>query len=120
MLMLDRAQKYAAVGWPVFPLAPGTKKPLIKSAHPPNHPCKGECGNLGHGLYDATLDPELIENWWGTDGEAGANIGLRAGVKWWVPDIDAKPPKLGGQTGADHGIFAPFVAARVPGDDGHP
>ena len=81
MIMLDRALRYAAAGWPVFPLAPGEKVPLVKSAHGKGDTCRGECGKLGHGLYDATCDERTIRNWWGDDGEPGANIGLRAGVR---------------------------------------
>ena len=126
--MLDRARKYAAHGWPVFPLIPGQKKPLIKSAHPPGHGCKGECGALGHGLYDATLDDALIAAWWGEDGGAiDANIGIRTGVACWVLDIDCKAPKGGGLTGpemvalleAEHGSLPVTLSVRTPGGGEH-
>lgn len=41
MLMLDRALRYATAGWPVFPLAPGTKVPLVQSAHGKGSSCRG-------------------------------------------------------------------------------
>ena len=127
MLMLDRALKYAAAGWPVFPLAAGSKVPLIKAAHPPGHPCRGECGMLGHGLYDATVDVDLIAAWWGNDGEPGANLGLRTGVRFWVLDVDAKAPKRGGLTGpemmaeleAKHGKLPETLTIRTPGGGLH-
>lgn len=44
--MIAEALELAAVGWPIFPLAPRGKQPL---------------GHLvPHGLKDATTDPELI------------------------------------------------------------
>lgn len=37
-----------------------TKLPAIKSPHDKGHGCKGECGQLGHGIHDAASDPERI------------------------------------------------------------
>lgn len=127
MMMLQRALRYIEVGWPVFPLAPGEKKPLIVSAHKAGVECRGECGAHGHGLYDATLDPELASRWWGEDGEPGANVGLRAGVRWWVLDVDAKAPKSGGLTGYEmltllestHGALPETLTVRTPGGGEH-
>ncbi|MBM4392383.1 MAG: bifunctional DNA primase/polymerase [Deltaproteobacteria bacterium] len=126
MMMLDRALRYAAHGWPVFPLLPGEKRPLVKSAHPPGTACKGECGLLGHGLYDATTSEATIRAWWGDDGEPAANIGLRAGIRWWVLDIDAKQPP-GGVSGLEmvallesmHGPLPPTLCVRTPGGGEH-
>ncbi|HEY6796648.1 MAG TPA: bifunctional DNA primase/polymerase [Kineosporiaceae bacterium] len=60
----------AARGWPVFLVALAveadgsvTKRPAIRSAHPPGHTCRGECGELGHGHLDATTDPAKLGAW---------------------------------------------------------
>lgn len=57
--MIDFAQQLAELGYPVFPLIPGRKKPLPGSK----------------GLLDATLDAEQIEAWWSE--YPRANIGVR-------------------------------------------
>ena len=127
MLMLDRALRYATAGWPVFPLAPGTKVPLVQSAHGKGSSCRGECGLLGHGLYDATTDADTIRKWWSDDGEPGANIGLRAGIRWWVLDVDRKPPRGGGYTGPEmlalleeqHGALPATLSVRTTSGGEH-
>lgn len=43
----EAALRYAELGYPVFPCAPGTKTPLTE-----------------HGHLDATTDPDQIEQWW--------------------------------------------------------
>src|SRR4051812_43350632 len=68
------ALAYAARGWPVFPLRPGEKVPLIpKSAG-------------GNGVHDATTDRGTIEAWWSE--HPTANIGLACGAACWVLDVD--------------------------------
>ena len=127
MLMLDRALRYATAGWPVFPLAPGTKVPLVQSAHGKGSSCRGECGLPGHGLYDATTDADTIRRWWGDDGEPGANIGLRAGIRWWVLDVGRKPPRGGGYTGPEmlalleeqHGALPATLSVRTTSGGEH-
>lgn len=48
-------------GLPVFPLT-RHKLPAIPSAHPDTDtPCAGECGALGHGVHDATADPQRVK-----------------------------------------------------------
>lgn len=89
---LDFALFYAQKKvWPIFPLVPGDKYPLIKGAHEEGNPCKGECGKLGHGLHDATTKLDLINDWWSKNPKAGIGVatGKRAGV--FVLDIDKKP-----------------------------
>ncbi|MEW1844146.1 bifunctional DNA primase/polymerase [Nonomuraea angiospora] len=60
--MAARARALTAAGWgmAVFPLS-RTKLPAIATAHPDDlmH-CTGDCGNLGHGVYDASTDPEQV------------------------------------------------------------
>jgi|GEM_PF-1620348 len=67
--MLEHALKYAALGWKIFPLAPGQKTPIT-----------------AHGVKDATSDPEQIRRWW-TDWPT-ANIGLACGSESGVYVID--------------------------------
>ena len=75
--------------WGVFPLKPRDKRPLFPSAHEAGNQCKGECGKVGHGFHDATVDPSIISAWWGTSPDAG--IGIATGKKsgMFVLDIDA-------------------------------
>lgn len=56
-------------GWPVFPLAPGEKRPLTR-----------------HGFKDATTDPEQVRRWWRDTPDA--NIGLPTGGMFDVIDVD--------------------------------
>jgi len=63
------ALAYAAWGWPVFPVAPGLKRPASD-----------------HGLHDATTDPATITEWWRR--WPGANIGVPTGYAFDVIDID--------------------------------
>lgn len=79
--LLEVALEHALHGWPVFPLTPGGKLPLFPSAHPKGAKgadgkplkCRGECGKLGHGVHDATVDPDVIRQWWTEHPDA--NIG---------------------------------------------
>jgi hypothetical protein len=51
-----------ARGWPVFPVG-ADKSPWIRAAHPPGHPCAGQCGRDGHGWRDATCDAGRWTGW---------------------------------------------------------
>lgn len=83
------ALDYAASGWPVFPVAPRGKLPLLPSAHKDGDPpCRGECGREGHGCHDATTDVDRIATWWKRYPKA--NIGLATGVVFDVVDIDGQ------------------------------
>jgi Bifunctional DNA primase/polymerase, N-terminal len=49
-------------GLPVFPLS-RSKLPALPSAHPhSNTPCTGQCGAAGHGVHDATVDPDHVRD----------------------------------------------------------
>jgi hypothetical protein len=87
------AAYYASIGWPVFPLVPNDKRPLIKRAHEPGDPCRGECGMLGHGLWDGTVDAAQVTSWWTQ--QPTANIGLRTGDIFDVIDVDVKDGRDG-------------------------
>jgi hypothetical protein len=89
--MLRSAVEYASCHWPVYPLH--GKVPAIPSAHrtrevfgscieirlvtrdPLRGKCKGGCGQLGHGHYDASTDRDVVTQWWSKD-YPGADIGV--------------------------------------------
>ena len=63
---IRKAEALTRIGLAVFPVLvtpdpdnpyKTRKRPAIPAAHEQGDPCKGECGKLGHGFYDATLDP---------------------------------------------------------------
>jgi bifunctional DNA primase/polymerase-like protein len=82
--LVEHALAYAAIDWPVFPLAPRSKVPLYANPHRAGTPeranCRGRlaCGRDGHGVLDATCDPETITAWWART--PSANIGLACGT----------------------------------------
>lgn len=53
---LAAADRY---GFEVIPLSV-RKLPAIRSPHEKGHRCRGECGELGHGIHDASSEPERI------------------------------------------------------------
>jgi len=91
----EAAHRYAEHGWPVFPVQPGEKLPLLPSAHPDGGaPCAGECGREGHGFHDATTDHQVISRWWNRAPEA--NVGIATGSPGPdVVDVDRKPDRSG-------------------------
>jgi Bifunctional DNA primase/polymerase, N-terminal len=108
------ALEYAARGVPVLPLR--GKLPIIPAAHGPGDPlyqqCRGQCGKPGHGVHDATTNPDQLLAWW--DRWPRANLGLRTGVAFDVIDVD-------GQAGrrslerllAEHASGVPIGGPRV-------
>ncbi|MCM1973747.1 MULTISPECIES: bifunctional DNA primase/polymerase [unclassified Streptomyces] len=61
-LALAHALSAAERGLAVIPLS-RTKLPALRSPHrdtPDPVPCHGECGRYGHGVYDASTDPDRI------------------------------------------------------------
>jgi Bifunctional DNA primase/polymerase, N-terminal len=91
-ILRNAAMRYSSHQIPVFPLRPRGKTPAIAAAHPEGDPqrgvCHGECGQLGHGLYDATTDPDLVWRWWRR--WPMANIGVPCGPAsgWLAIDLD--------------------------------
>ncbi len=73
--MVEWALYWVEQGWPVFPLRPNGKEPLFPNPHPKGSKergeCSGQCGHVGHGVNDATRDPEKIAKWWGQNPTAG-------------------------------------------------
>jgi hypothetical protein len=109
------ARVYANTGWKVFPCwwveagtcacregtacgSPG-KHPVFAPAHRPDDParrtCHGECGRLGHGLYDATTDLDTLTQWWAK--YPLAHIGLPADLNG-LAVLDIDPPKGGAES----------------------
>ena len=76
------------LGWKIFPLAPMSKEPLFRSPHSKGHKCKGECGKLGHGVYDATSDLATVQDWWKES--PTANIGLAVPEGCIAVDVDGR------------------------------
>jgi hypothetical protein len=83
---MAQALEHARDGWNVFPLRPGQKEPLFKRAHGPGDPCKGECGQDGHGTYDGTQNLDRIKRWWAKT--PSANIGANMGDDRLAIDVD--------------------------------
>jgi hypothetical protein len=65
------ARTYAAIGWRVYPVERGGKRPLFSGW-----------------LADATTDPGLITRWWPRE-KSAPNIGVVAGERFDVIDIEA-------------------------------
>lgn len=55
---LAHALTAAGRGLAVFPLGP-LKQPVIRSPHP-DRACRGECGQFGHGVHDASTAPDTV------------------------------------------------------------
>lgn len=68
--LLAAALAYAELGYPVFPCAPHSKKPLTE-----------------HGFLDASTDPEVIERWWTANPQANIGIPTEGLV---IIDVDGK------------------------------
>lgn len=110
--LLAAALRYAAAGWPVFPCRSGTKVPAIPYPHPREELCRGECGRDGHGVLDATTDPETITRWWSR--WPTANVGIATGAPGPdVVDVDVDDGKPGAASLArlrDAGLVAGAIA----------
>lgn len=71
---LEAAIRLAREGWYVFPIKPGSKWPLFPKAHKDaieQKSCRASCGGVGHGVWDATQDEDLIREWWTANPNAG-------------------------------------------------
>lgn len=121
------ALELAAAGWPVLPLAPNTKLPLLSC--PVNRRYKAEgstlrcdrtCGSReGHGLYDGTTDVEVVAGWWRA--HPHALIGARVPDGLVVLDVD---PRNGGDDAwtallADFGPLPPTLTQHTAGGGWH-
>jgi uncharacterized protein (DUF927 family) len=98
---LAHALAYARMGWPVFPLKPGSKVPAT-----------------GHGFKDATTDPTTIRRAFKALPRAG--VGIHPGpARLLVLDVDQKPGKPSGvatlaRLEAEHGTLPATLRQRTP------
>ncbi|MEU6284018.1 bifunctional DNA primase/polymerase [Streptomyces sp. NPDC047028] len=95
-LSLATARWCAGRGWPVHPLSAGSKVPAPncracrRNSHSPADCSCLQTGRWCHGFHAATLDPELIQQWWGTHPDFG--IGVSCGPAGLIViDVDAHP-----------------------------
>lgn len=70
------ALSYAEHGWPVFPLVPGGKSPVIPKS------------DGGNGFKDATCDPDTVRRWWRR--WPRANVAVPTGLEFDVLDVDVR------------------------------
>jgi hypothetical protein len=102
--------------------SPG-KHPRIKPAHRRHDPrrasCRGECGQLGHGVWDATSDLGQVAEWLAAWPDTNWGAVPPAGV--FVLDVD---PRGGGHHSLvalqnQHGALPRTLTARTGGDGWH-
>lgn len=133
----ELVSEYIAAGIAVFPVhgvrngrctcnraCPSpAKHPLLGLAHRPDDPrrdtCRGECGQHGHGLHDATTDPGQVAEWLAR--YPHCNWAIRPPTGVIVLDVD---PRHGGDTAlADlerrHGPLPATLTARTGGGGLH-
>jgi hypothetical protein len=71
--MLDVALAYARAGFPVFPINPGTKSPLVSGGH-----------------HRATTDEADVRAWWSQWPEAMPGIPMGPASGLWAVDADRR------------------------------
>jgi len=82
---LQAALCYATrLGWPVFPVVPAGKKPLV-----------------AHGFYRATMNADQIRVWWQRWPQANIGVPTGRSTKLVVLDVDAKADPETGWSGFD-------------------
>src|SRR5262249_52387356 len=114
----DQARRYAARGWPVFPLWwPTTDGRCCCGAADCASPGKHPIGHLApRGFMDATTDVATAERWWAAYPEA--NVGIRTGAESGlvVLDIDGEAGRESTRRLVEeHGRFSPVWARTGSG-----
>ena len=112
---LDNALRAAAQGYAVAPTTIN-KTPAIPSPHEKGHSCKGQCGQPGHGVYDATTNAADVRRLFGLAPKAvGYLIACRGRLVGL--DIDVKNGVNGYETlaelGRKHGFEIPRITTTV-------
>lgn len=98
-LLTESALTYARLGWRVFPLWPGSKRPVFVGS-----------------FYQATTDPARIAAWWRAN--PAYNIGLATGAGLLALDLDpAHGARPWLQAHAD--LLGPTICARSGGGGWH-
>lgn len=77
-------------GYETFPLSIN-KTPIIRSPHEKGHSCAGmrQCGAPGHGVGDATSDPDTLR-WLFEQAPQAVGYGIRCGARLVGLDLDRK------------------------------
>jgi hypothetical protein len=100
------ALAYAAIGWRVFPIEPGEKRPLGRL--------------VPRGMLDASVDPHVIQQWWKAAPDAGIGIALAPSG---LVAIDVDPRNGGIETFEElqsaHGSLRSDVMAFTGGGGEH-
>jgi RecA-family ATPase len=122
---INRALRYARMGWHVFPVWSVDDHGNCRCGKPnnaPGHkPGKHPHGKLApHGHNDATTDEQTIRDWWAADPAAGIGVSLAVSGLLAV-DID---PRNGGweslaQIEAEHGKLQSTCTAVTQGGGEH-
>lgn len=112
---LDNALRAAAQGYAVAPTTIN-KTPAIPSPHDKGHSCKGDCGQPGHGVYDATTNAADVRRLFALAPKAvGYLIACRGRLVGL--DIDRKNGVDGyatlAQLGREHGFVIPEMTTTV-------
>lgn len=112
---LDNALRAAAQDYAVAPTTIN-KTPAIPSPHDKGHGCKGQCGQPGHGVYDATTNTADVRRLFGLAPKAvGYLIACRGRLVGL--DIDVKNGVNGYETlaelGRKHGFEIPRITTTV-------
>lgn len=112
---LDNALRAAAQQLAVAPTTIN-KTPAIPSPHDKGHSCKGQCGQPGHGVYDATTDPADVRRLFALAPKAvGYLIACRGRLVGL--DIDRKNGIDGyatlNQLASEHGFRIPRMTTTV-------
>jgi len=119
--LLAAALGYVDRGWKVMPLHSIVRGEGCSCMEGINCRSAGKHPRTVHGLKDATLDKDLVRDWWRKWPDANVGIATGAGSGVWVLDVDQK--KDGVLTLAalekQHGPLSRVIACRTGGGGWH-